>query len=265
MKYSKIKFYLSYFYFKLRIPFDVKVGWLTVLTAEIIWLLNNVFKTNFNLPNFLKRDYFETIFGKFYVTPDLVSLITVSPAFERLDTDFLDSLIQDSIKKGKVLLVDIGAYFGDYSIRYANKYKKNKNLSIYAFEPGTEYLSESTLDQLTKNIKLNNCKNIKVFKFGIGSRKEKNKIGINVVPLDLVLTKEDFSQFDKVFIKLDIDDFVVDGLKGIQKSTEKFDEVILLVEDFVKPKETFKFLKANNYKFISKSTPYNSFWIKQNA
>ena len=265
MKYSKTYFYLSYLYYKLRIPLDVKKGWVEVMAAEIIWFINNLFKKKFKLSGIFERGYFETINGKFYVTPDIISIITLSPAFERLDSDELINLVQKKINESKsILIVDIGAYFGDYTVKLGNRFKKDKKVKIYAFEPGTEYLSSQTLDQLKKNIKVNRLTNVKIFNFGIGSKKEKNKLGISVRPLHLAVNKNDYFKYDVVFVKLDIDDYVIDGLFGIQKAVENFKEVYLLVEDFVKPKETLYFLEKHNYKFITKLTPYNSFWVKHN-
>lgn len=263
MNYSKAKFYASYLYFKLRIPFDVKEGRINIIFAEIIWIINNIFKKKIEIPKILRKEYFRTKFGKFYITPDVISMITLSPAFERLDTDKLEKLIgEDLRKRKKVLFIDIGAYFGDYVIRIGNKFRTNKNLDIICFEPGTEYLSSSTLDQLKKNIKINGLEHIKIYEFGIGSRSGKNKTGIITKPLDSTI--KNYSEYDSVFIKLDIDDFVIDGLKGIEKATNNFKNVTLLVEDFVKPRETFKYLESNNYKFIKKLTSYNSYWEKNN-
>lgn len=265
MNYSKNKFYISYIYYKLRIPLDVYEGRKNILVAELIWLINNIFKKKHEIPKVFKKNYFITKFGKFYITPDVISMITVSPAFERLDTDRLENMIAKELSnKKRVLVIDIGAYFGDYCIRIGNKFSRNKNLQIIAFEPGTEYLSSSTLEQLKKNIKVNNLKNVKIYSFGIGSKSGKNKIGILTKPLDSVL-KSEYNKYDSVFIKLDIDDFVIDGLMGIQKSVDKFKNVTLLVEDFVKQKETVNYLKKNNYDLTVKLTPYNSFWIKKNA
>ena len=103
-------------------------------------------------------------------------------------------------------------------------------------------------------------KNIKIYEFGIGSKTGKNQIGILTRPLDSVLKNN--VEYDSIFIKLDIDDFVIDGLIGIQIAVDRFENVILLVEDFVKPGETLKYLKDNKYKFVAKLTPYNSFWSK---
>jgi len=265
MQYSKLRFYLSYIYYKIRIPIDVKKNSSSIFVAEVIWILNNLFKKKYEIPNKFKKEYYETKFGKFNVTPDVISLVTVSPAFERLDTDKLGNLINSELKKNKkVLFIDIGAYFGDYTVRFGNQFKRNKNFRIICFEPGTEYLSVSTLSQLKKNIQLNKLNNIKIFSFGIGSKIEKNEIGIQTKPLDSVFRKE-YLKYDVVFIKLDIDDFVIDGLKGIQKAVNNFGEVYLLVEDFVKPKETLSYLKKNKYKFMYKLTPYNSFWHKSDV
>lgn len=260
MNYSKIRFYLSYIYYKIKIVVDVKNGKLNIAFAEIIWILNKILKTDFDLPNFLKRARYETIFGKFNITPDLISTITASPAFERKDIEYLIKLVRENNKMNPIFF-DIGANFGLYTVIMGNRFKKMK---IYAFEPGTEYLSLPAFGLLERNVKYNRLKNVKLFNYGIGSKSGKNSLGILTKRLDAALSADLYKKHAVAIIKLDIDDFVVDGLRGIDGVTVKFGKTYLLVEDFVKPKETVSYLKNHKYKFIAKLTPYNSFWMKKN-
>jgi FkbM family methyltransferase len=73
-------------------------------------------------------------------------------------------MIINQIKNDNTTFIDIGSNYGAYSIPIAKL--KNK-INVYCFDP-----SENALNQLKDNIKLNDIKNIKYFKVGIG---EKNK------------------------------------------------------------------------------------------
>jgi len=265
-KKNKILFFFSYVFYILIIPLEVKQGKIKILISEAFWLLGRIFKFNFRLPKFLFSNYYETIFGKFYISPDLLSTIAVSPVFERLDVNYLVNLLKSNLKNNKrILFLDIGAYFGLYSVIVGNTFSRFKKLDIIAFEPGTDYLSASTVNLLKKNIKINNLNNIKIKTIGIGSRNTTNKLGIQINTLDSILGINYLNKYDVVVIKMDIDDFVVDGIKGIINSVNKSKKTYLFIEDFVKRKSVVNILKEYGFNFICKLTEYNSFWVKQNV
>lgn len=260
--YSKFKFYIGYAYFKLTAFKEIKKGILRIYLAELIWALNQFFHTKMGLPGWFRTDYFITKFGKFYIEPDLVSTITISPAFEREDINYLLSLVRKELaEKKKILFIDIGANIGLYSVIIGNEFK-NK-ISTVAFEPGTSYLSVPSIELLHKNILKNKLSNVKVYKIGIGSTNSKlpNKEGFYTKTLSEVLGKNYFRKFDRVFIKLDVDDYVVDALLGIQECVDSGQNATLLIEDFV-DKKCIKTLTKNHWKFITKRSTYNSFWKK---
>lgn len=260
---SKIRFYLFYLLYKIVLFRDVKKGLGTIYLAELIWMVNMLLKSNLTLPNNFKKTYLETKYGKFFIHPDLLSTLIISPAFEREDINYLLKKIDSSLsKKKKLLFLDIGAYVGLYSVLIGNRYKKNKNLEIIAFEPGTNYLSEPTLELLKKNIQINNLKNIKIKSIGVGGRSGKNRGGIKINTLTGILGKNFAKHYDEIYIKLDIDDFVMDGLKGIIDFVNSSNKTHLFIEDFIERKKVINFLKKNNFEFERKLTEYNSFWIK---
>ncbi len=248
---SKIRFYTSYIWFKLVLFKDVKKGTARLYFAEIIWIINQFFLTKITLPNWFLTDYFVTKFGKFYIEPDLVSTIAISPAFEREDINYLLSLIRREVsKKKKILFLDIGANIGLYTIVVGNAFKDK--IESIAFEPGTSYLSIPSYNLLKKNLAKNNLKNIKIFKMGIGSTNSKNinKDGFTSKTLDNVLGVKFFAKYDHVFIKLDVDDYVVDALRGVLKCVESGKKTTLLVEDFVDPK-CIKVLEKSGWTFLT--------------
>lgn len=263
-KFDKLRFYIFYLYYKIILFRDVRKGLLSIYFAELIWLINMLFKSSFTLPHSFEKEYLETKYGKFFISPDLLSIIIISPAFEREDINYLLKKIENSLrKKKKVLFLDIGAYVGLYSVLVGNKFKRYKNLDIVAFEPGTDYLSEPTLKLLKKNIQINKVKNIKIKNIGVGSSNKKNKGNFQVDTLVGILGVNFSLKYDEVFIKLDIDDYVMEGLVGIMDFVNRSKKVNLFVEDFVERKKIVKFLEKNNFDFDRKLTEYNSFWIKQ--
>lgn len=259
---EKTLFVLSYIYYKLTVFHDCKSGSSIIYRAEVMWLLNQLLGTKFKLNKNSTND-FVTKFGKFTVPGDVLSTITVSPAFERRDINYLLKNIQVMVdKKQKVLFVDIGANFGLYSIIIGNAFKRKK-VDIIAFEPNTTYLTHPTFSLLKKNIEQNHIKNIRAIKKGIGSKNtiKKNKIGITTVTLDSVVKPSVLKKYDMVVMKIDVDDFVLDVLKGVEKCVSTSGEALLLVEDFV-DKKAINVLERK-YIFDKKLTSYNSFWIKK--
>lgn len=258
---QKLKFLISYIYYRLIIFRECREGKKELYLAEAVWILNRIFGLKAKLPNFLKKDKYVTKFGTFFIIPDLISTITVSPAYEREDINYLIKLINKDLKRGKkILFIDIGANFGLYTISIGRKF--NNKVKIISFEPDASYITLPTYNLLKKNIKENMIKNITTFKIGIGARdsKTKNKQGFYVKKLSSIIGENYFNRYDSVFIKLDVDEFALDALKGIKESVAEGKKTILLVEDFV-DKKTREYL-SKNYLFIAKITPYNSFWEK---
>ncbi len=258
---SKLKFWISYIYYRLIILKECKLGVKELYLAEIIWVFNQIFRLKIKLPDFLKREKFITKFGTFFIVPDLISIVTVSPAYEREDVNQLIKLMEKDVKRGKkVLFLDIGANFGLYTITIGKKFKDK--VRIISFEPDASYITLPSYNLLKKNIKINKIKNIKTYKIGIGIKGPKKIKGQDflVKKLSIIIGKKYLSKYDSVFIKLDVDEFVLDALKGIKDSVNESKELVLLVEDFV-DKDVRSYL-AKNYVFISKISPYNSFWKK---
>lgn len=261
--YNKLFFYLSYFYYKFFIFREVKKGRGTLYLAEIIWMIGRFIKpaSNVNKNNFLT--YCETKFGKFHINPDLLTNIAVSPGFERLDINYLLKIMEKDVKaQNKILFIDIGAYFGLYTILIGNAFRRYKKLDIISFEPGTEYLSFPTLDLLKMNISENHLKNVRLFALGLGSQNSKNadNRGIKTKKLDSIFESKFANKYDKVYIKLDVDGSEIDVLEGATEFISNTKNITLLIEDFVKFKKVTNYLKKNDFTFIAKRTPYNSFW-----
>lgn len=261
---DKFIFYLHYIYSKTQIPLEVNNDKKNIIITELIWTSSKVLKFKPFIIKKLAKDYYETKLGKFYITPDLISTIAVSPSFERRELRMLLDFIEKDVNKNlKILFIDVGAFFGLYTVAVGNRFKKYNKIDICTFEPGTYYLSKPTLDLLERNIKKNNIKNVKLFKFGLGSlNSQKNKkTNFQIKKLDSVLSKKYIKSFDKVYIKIDVDGDKKKVLKGSQKTIESSKNMILLIEDFVDKKIILNLEK--DFEFMSKPSVYNSFWHKK--
>lgn len=258
----RILFYSYFLYNKLLLPFNVKKGKWSLFVAELFWTVSVLLRKNIN-PPFLLDSYYETMWGKFHVNNDLQSIITVSPTFEKMDIEFLIELIsKDVAKKSKVLFIDVGAHVGVYSIALGNKFKRKNNFSIIAFEPNANNFFEGNYSLLLRNLKLNDIKNIKVYKKGLGDKKTDkiNKFGILTERLDDILGSSFSSKYDSIYIKLDIEGFEESALRGAAKFIENAKKITFIVEDSINVR-VVKFL-SKNARFVVKLTPYNSFWEK---
>jgi precorrin-6B methylase 2 len=258
---SKLIFYTKGIIYKLLIIKECSNGRLPMLLAEIIWIVNAIFKLKLRQPKIFSPGYYETKFGKFHTDLDLTNIFIVSPAFERQDKDKLLSYISKALKNKKnVLFVDIGAHVGIYSIAVGNRFKKYKKLHIIAFEPDSDMFSLNSFKLLKKNIKLNKINNIKTYNLGLGDKNEINKIGVKTIRLDSILEKNFVKKYDEVIIKIDIEGYEEQALEGAKEFIKNSKKIVLLIEDCVNPK-IVDYLKPR-FKFVTKITPYNSFWFK---
>jgi hypothetical protein len=247
----------------LLIPFEVKIGKTELILTELNWVLSKFFKFKPSLVG--RRSYYETRFGKFFINPDLKSTITISPSFERREINILLQLIKSDLKaKKKILFIDIGAFYGLYTVVVANEFKKNRNLEIVAFEPDTNYLSRPTFAHLKKNIKTNGIRIVRLYHLGLGSKNTSipNKVGVKTKKLDTILSSKYAKKFDRIYFKIDVDGYEKSVLEGASNFIRSADSITLLIEDFVDHR-IIKYL-AKDFEFLEKPSLYNSFWIKNN-
>jgi FkbM family methyltransferase len=271
-----VYFYLQYFlrktFFNL---FEIKKNIFTVYICNLLYLISKL-TGGLTWQKFANIDYAETVFGKFFIKPHSLEIITISPDFERTDIDYLLEQIKKSLKIYKnVYFFDIGANFGLYSIIVGNMF--NDKVKIIGFEP----FQESYL-LYKKNLETNNLQNFEIYDFGLYNLNQKqkfqldsvnpggNKIGsdkdnyieISVKEFDKLNLEIDFE--DAIaFVKMDIEGAESEALQGIKETFKKFKEVVILIEDFVVNPE--KELKKQGFIFENKVSPYNSFWRKINS
>jgi FkbM family methyltransferase len=226
----------------------------SILTSFFILTNKNIFTIKF-----------ENIFMKINILDPIDKEIFFKNTYEKKQI----KILVDNIKCYKnAIFVDIGANKGIYSLTLAKKFK---NLKIYAYEPVL-----NTFKSFMHNIYLNNLKNkIKTFNFGLSdtagikkmvSIKRKNYIqsGGYSFRINKFLQKDNIVENyntkigDKVlnfknkilFIKMDVEGYELNVLKGIKNLLKK-NKVFIQIEIFNKNFKTVNdFLKKNNFLYV---------------
>lgn len=214
----------------------------SLLILPITIFLHFIFENNWKLATSLKRNNYIYSFSykdseiQFhlhnYQTDLIEKLIFESAAF--YESDILNDLSQYLDSSSVVL--DVGANIGNHTIYFS---KVIKVFHVYSFEP-----IEDTFQKLTKNVSLNNCKNVTLHKCALGAgqlfaepdnmafgnsggmriKYSENSKGIIVKPLD------DFIFTDKIdLIKIDVEGFEEEVLIG-GSNRIKTDKPIIFIE-----------------------------------
>ncbi len=138
-------------------------------------------------------------------------------------TELPGYIAKRKLQKGDYVL-DLGAFHGAFTI-YASK-KVGMSGRVYAFEP-----EKGNLNILMENLKLNNCKNVKVIKKGVWNKKaflhfsgtglggKIDKTGeevIEVTDLDSELKRMKINPKRISFIKMDIEGAEIEALNGMR-------------------------------------------------
>ncbi len=157
--------------------------------------------------------------------------------------EFREMLFLHRFLKADMVLADVGANQGEFTLFAAKRLSEGKVLS---FEP-----LPSIREALTENIEMNGFNNVSLFDIGLsdhegifsiyefegnneglatlypGEKKIRNKIDIRLQTLDEVFASTGFFRLD--FVKLDIEGGELAALRGAQKTIQKF-KPLLLVE-----------------------------------
>ena len=167
------------------------------------------------------------------------------------------NMIKKELKKGDVV-IDIGANIGYYALM-ESRLVGNKG-KVYAIEPVDE-----NVKSLKKNIKLNNCSNIEVYKTAIGEKGKTDKMyiaeysnwnsfidhkrhiigtrDIKVISLDNFLKNKKYPNF----IRMDVEGYeysIIKGMKKVLKSKRPLKLFIELHPHIMKEKQTIFVLKT---------------------
>jgi FkbM family methyltransferase len=175
----------------------------------------------------------------------------------RLDHDqSMVPLALHHIKQGGIV-IDAGAYIGDHTIAYA----KAVGLDglVFAFEPNPK-----AFECLEYNMR--NYPNTTCFKQGLGSKTESKGItnysgnyGINHITegVGISMTSiDELGMFGVDFIKIDVEGYELEILKGAKETIKKFKPVLLieinrgtLKREGVKENDIFSFLDELGYAY----------------
>lgn len=146
--------------------------------------------------------------------------------------------------KPEMVLVDAGANMGEYSLFAAKRLTQGR---VLAFEP-----LPKMLNLLNENIRLNNFSTIRVFPYGLsdregvlpfheldeqngneglstfypGTKKVKDVIEAPLKSFDAEFESYEVDRID--FVKLDIEGGELSALRGMKKSLEKFNPLVLV-------------------------------------
>lgn len=275
---QKVLFYLGYFFRKVFcLWFEVKRPKLKMFIYEMIYSAKKLadYKALYVSP--FATNTVETAFGKFRIRPGTTDMSTVSPAFERPDVDYLLMLLERLRSEGKrVLFLDIGAALGTFTVTVGNRLSDYPGLLVMAFEP-----SASSFELLKENIRLNGLEQkVEAFNFPLYSKdglelefafSAENPGGsglraqgaervekVTARSLDAVLAGRAID-YDAAVMKIDVEGVECDVLKGARETLSSGKEFYILVEDFINP-DVITCLEQEGAAFMSKLTPYNSFW-----
>ncbi len=172
------------------------------------------------------------------------------------------------------VVFDIGSNIGAFTIPFARRVGLSGK--VYCFEP-----QESVFKLLENNVNMNNLKNIKIFRNGLGIKNQKIKFenfnyeeqgnfgGISLKKKNnkevkinkkkkkqivQVLKLDEFLNLDRCdFLKIDVESMELEVLKGGMSFLKKFNPIIWIENHDKFPNKLNKFLLKNHY---------NPYWVK---
>jgi FkbM family methyltransferase len=267
--YFKLRYYIAFTYYKLRILTDCAEGKRRLYLAELLHVWNVLRHTNREMPGYNHIQTISTIFGTYKFIGDNYGYSIMSPAFERPDKELFIRLIQKSLRRGKrVLYLDVGAYAGDYTVGVL-KFIRNKKLTTFAFEPDPVHFS-----LLKENLRLNHIKKVRAYNLGLGNKiktvqmkgykKIKDTVEVATVPyamktLDSLLPASYYKKFDEIFVKIDIEGHEAEAFDGARYLLKSHKKICVMIEDCVNP-SIIAYLSNHAFRQTAKITPYDSFW-----
>ena len=241
---------MSNIFFKKNYKKNMKFFFLRIIQKYVL-LLN--LKTNTDIKVLFNKDV-------------ISSNILLNGVYEKELLDFNLELCKKVGKLKNFSVADIGANIGNHSLYFSNYFKK-----VYAFEAHPKIFSVNQLNTSNK-------KNIELFNFGLGDTNKNsfiyenehnmggssviNKVGKKIQIK--ILTLDKIKKIKKLLlIKIDVEDFELQVLKGSLNTIKKFKPIIVF-ESWSKHNSKVSFLKKLNYKiFIVKNfNPFNFIFFK---
>lgn len=172
------------------------------------------------------------------------------------------------------VFIDVGASIGLMSL-FASK--KCTNGKIFSFEPQKE-----RFEIISKNVELNKCKNVQIFNNGLGDKeaqlqlhtdvfspsivdiensKGKSEL-IDILVLDNVLLSKGVEKVK--FIKIDVEGFELNVLKGAEKLLSRKDAPIVCIE-YVKRLQNLNNNDISIIEYIKRINDYHLFQLEKSS
>jgi FkbM family methyltransferase len=217
-------------------------------------------------------NYIKDIFKKKILKENYLVALDIAKRYQSID--WLCKKENEIFKKNCGVFIEVGSYLSYKAIRISKEFFYHPNSKILCFE-----IDKDNVNIANKNIKLNNCKNIKNFNLAISNSNTtteyyskarqinsleniknvscgKKKI-IQSIKLDDIIEKKQIKKID--FIHITVNGSENKVLEGISNNIKKV-AIILLVSQYIDSafKKSVKFLKKNNFtiEIINQNTVY---------
>lgn len=279
-RWHKLRFLLSYFWYKLQLPCEVKSPRLRFCLYEAMYTLCKFFEYQACLAYPFHDSRIQTRFGLFTFQRGTADAASISPAYERGDINYLLKLIRQSVtQQRRVLFLDVGADIGMFTVTVLNA--SPPQVAVAAFEP----ISRS-FALIQENLQINghtNSERVRLFPVAVGdvaggkvhlhfdatvpgssglirSPSSHQTVEIETQTLD-ALVLDWARDFDDVIIKIDVEGMEVNVLRGANQLLARGGKTYILVEDFLERKVIDYLAGQPNIRFLTKFTDYNSWWL----
>lgn len=280
---EKTLFALNYFSTKtLTVWYEVREPKLEMFTYGLLYSIRKFINPEENLTCPFSVTRIRTIFGDFKIRPKTDDISVMPTTFERRDINFLLKILVNLITTGKrIHFIDVGAHIGSYTVTVGNKFRGNKNIHIYSFEPLPD-----NFNLLKDNIRLNGLTGmVTCYPYALSDHNSRLTLRINPVSpgnsstLEEVQSKNPVTQIivaktldgilsnkikkdDVIVVKIDVEGMEKQVLAGAEKILSH--ECYMVIEDLIKT-DFISLLQKKRVEYLGKFTPYNSWWKMINS
>lgn len=240
----------------------------TFVLNKLLFVYNNFKKSEIlraTIKKLIDSRKLKIKFHNFYIMAGINSAIESNLMFKEYNETFILKVIH-LFASLNYNFVDIGANIGVHSLTASSA---NQDIEIFAFEPENKnYLN------FINNISINNILNIRAFKMGLGDAISLKKLNLNEgwnegkhslkidfdnskksvnIPVFKLDEFEKFLKFDSLAIKIDVEGFELEVIRGSKIVFNQIDEMVLIIELIIEisTKETcetiFKELEELNF------------------
>ena len=227
------------------------------LTKKIFEYIIKIFKPHLSKKNSFKLFFYKIfylIFNKLIESPIVMNFENFKMYAYNYKKDLSKFMLKNLVvwdgdvverintifKNKKGLFIDCGCSFGSYSIPIAKL--NTSNTKVIAIDA-----SSNAIKRIKENIDLNGIRNILIYNVGLG--KEEGYLKFNddlnllpnsgafrfdnigketkVITLDAILETQQLSNYDIIFVKMDLEGYEFQALQGFKKNIIKHKPVIL--------------------------------------